>query len=805
MSNRPRWMKLVRDLVLARGRMMMLVVAIAVSLFGIALMLSTYTVMSREMRMNYVRTNPASAFIELNRVDDALLVAVRQQPNIADAEATSWVNGRVEVAPDQWMPLLLFVIPDFANARISTVSHEAGAFPPPENSILVEREVLPLLNLNIGDSLTVQTPNVTRQAVMISGTVHDPSLSPAGQEQTVYGYITPSTLTALGEDATLHILKITVRDQPENISAIETTVEQLAGWLGRQGYVVNEIRIPTPFRHPHQSQMNTVMIVFLAFSFMSLILSAILTATMIGGLLAQQTRQIGIMKAVGARSGQIAGMYLLLVMGLGLVAAIIGTSLGILASRGFSVVIAQLLNLNIYSSEVPLWVYVVLLLLGILLPPAIAISPIRRATRITVRETLVDYGVSTTSFNSRRLESWLSRIQGLNNTLLLAFRNTFRRRSRLILSLGLLGAAGAMFMTGLNTSSGWQNYISVAAADRHYDLEVRFNNPQPTEDIITLLNHVEGVERVEAWSLIPAAVARPNGLEIVRTYPDGGHGSFTLRAAPPDSTFINTPMLSGRWLQPDDTNAVVLNQGVLGLLPDTVVGSDIELLIEGRSMTFRVVGVIRQVLSPATAYVTPRTFADALGQPLQMTNAVRVVMTSGELADVEATTQRIERVLTAENVSVSLAMSEVLLDNALSGHVFVFIATLILIAVVMAVVGLLGLTSSMSTSVIERTREFGIMRSLGARTRTVLLNVISEGVFIGLMSYFIAVAFSIPLSLGMGAYLGDMSFRSPLPLTISPVGLGLWIVILLIGSIAASAFPAQQASKLTIRETLAHI
>lgn len=53
---------------------------------------------------------------------------------------------------------------------------------------------------------------------------------------------------------------------------------------------------------------------------------------------------------------------------------------------------------------------------------------------------------------------------------------------------------------------------------------------------------------------------------------------------------------------------------------------------------------------------------------------------------------------------------------------------LLLIAGVMAVVGLLGLTSSMSTSVIERTREFGIMRSIGARSRTVLLNVISEGV-----------------------------------------------------------------------------
>src|SRR5215213_1420755 len=108
--SRPRWIKLARDLVLARGRMIMLVVAIAASIFGVALMLSTYTVMSREMAVNYLNTHPASAFIDLDRVDDALVTAVREQPNISDAEATSWVTARIEVARDQWLPLLLFVI-----------------------------------------------------------------------------------------------------------------------------------------------------------------------------------------------------------------------------------------------------------------------------------------------------------------------------------------------------------------------------------------------------------------------------------------------------------------------------------------------------------------------------------------------------------------------------------------------------------------------------------------------------------------------------------------------------------------------
>jgi putative ABC transport system permease protein len=119
--NSPRWKKIWRDLQAARGRMTMMVIAIAVSIFGVGMILSAYTILSREMSRNYLGTNPASAFIELDRVDDAVVKAVRQRPGISEAEAGSWVVARTEVKPNEWMPLLLFVVPDFNTAHISTV------------------------------------------------------------------------------------------------------------------------------------------------------------------------------------------------------------------------------------------------------------------------------------------------------------------------------------------------------------------------------------------------------------------------------------------------------------------------------------------------------------------------------------------------------------------------------------------------------------------------------------------------------------------------------------------------------------
>ncbi len=422
-----------------------------------------------------------------------------------------------------------------------------------------------------------------------------------------------------------------------------------------------------------------------------------------------------------------------------------------------------------------------------------------------MRETLNDYGISRDASASSLRDGWLSRIRLFDNTLILALRNTFRRRGRLILTLSLLSAAGAMFMTAINVRAGWQAYIDQSTADRHYDLEIRFNTPTPAEKVESLLAEVPGVEKSESWNLTPAALIRPDELEIVRTYPDGGHGSFSLRSMPLGSDLIATPLLDGRFLQAGDTDAVVLNQNAKALFPDAKVGDEIELLIVDQPKTFRLVGVIKQVLSPSAAYVLPETFASATGQPVELTNAVRVVMNQHDKESTASITRDIEKVLAAGNVSVKVTVSEALLGEAISGHVYIFIFALMLISTVMAVVGALGLASSMGTSVIERTREFGVMRAIGAKSRIILRNIISEGVFIGLMSWVIALPLSIPISLGIGYLIGMMSFRSPLPLVVSPMGLVVWFLILFVGSIAASAYPAQQASRLTVRETLAYV
>jgi putative ABC transport system permease protein len=801
----PRWKKLLRDFQASTGRMVMMVIAIAVSILALGAILSAYSILTREISRNYTGTNPASAYLQLDRVDDSVIAAVLKQPDIVDAEAGSWVMARIEISPNEWRPLLLFVVKDFNTMRLNTFEPQSGAFPPTDHTLLLERQALTFINAKVGDVFNVQTPNGPMQAVPISGSVHDPGLAPAWMEQMAYGYVTPSTLQWLGESNTLHILKVIVKNQSLGKPAIEATVSNLAQWLKNQGFTVGEIRVPPPLLHPHQTLMEGVMQMLLIFGLMALMLSAILTATIIGGMLAQQTRQIGIMKAIGARSRQINNLYIVLVMLLGSAAVVIGLPLSTAAGIAFSRVIAELLNFTLYSDSIPAWVFIVQLLMGIFVPLLAALVPIQRTTRITVRETLTDYGTNREAFGSRKLDSWLGKIRGVDKTLLLALRNTFRRQGRLILTLGLLAAGGGMFMAGINVKTSWDSFLSDAAKMRHYDLEIRLNTPQPEDKIDSIIKGIPGVTLVEAWNIIPVAVSRPDGLDIVNTYPDGGHGSFMLRAVPPESKLIDSVVLSGRWLQANDGDGVVLNHMAVAFFPNVKAGDMVNLMINQRTSAFRVIGIVRQNLTPASAYVIPDTFAAAAGISRQATNAVRIVLDQHDANTIGLTTGKIQTALAAENINIGVLISETMLEGATSGHVYIFIVSLITMAFVMAIVGVLGLMSSMGTSVIERTREFGIMRAIGAKSSTILRNIISEGVFIGLLSWLIAVILSLPLSSLIGSDIGVSAFSVPLGLIVSPIGLAGWFLIIVIGSIAASAFPAWQASRLTIRETLVYV
>src|SRR6187551_36307 len=241
----PRWQKVWRDLWTGRGRVALMIVAVAASLFALGTALGGFAVARRELTRAYLDTRPASATIELDSVDDALVDKVRAMPEIAEAEARATIRARIRVGED-WRPLLLFVVANFERMRLSTFAPHAGAWPPPRGTMLIDHLGVSVALAGIGDTVVVKTPHGRPTPVRISGLVWDSSLAPAVMERTVWGYITPETLALLGQPGTLDELKIIVANAALDGARIEAATRSVVAWLRSQGRFVEEVQIPPP-------------------------------------------------------------------------------------------------------------------------------------------------------------------------------------------------------------------------------------------------------------------------------------------------------------------------------------------------------------------------------------------------------------------------------------------------------------------------------------------------------------------------------------------------------------------------------
>jgi putative ABC transport system permease protein len=163
----------------------------------------------------------------------------------------------------------------------------------------------------------------------------------------------------------------------------------------------------------------------------------------------------------------------------------------------------------------------------------------------------------------------------------------------------------------------------------------------------------------------------------------------------------------------------------------------------------------------------------------------------------------IERELDAAGVGVESAVPLAELRTAVGDHILVLVRSLVAMAIILGVVGALGLGSALAISVVERTRELAVMRTLGATPRRVVHTLVGEGLLVASLSFGVAVSLSIPLTLFMDALIGRLGFLAPLPLVIAPLPALVWLGVLLLVACATASIPARRAASMSIREALA--
>jgi putative ABC transport system permease protein len=388
----------------------------------------------------------------------------------------------------------------------------------------------------------------------------------------------------------------------------------------------------------------------------------------------------------------------------------------------------------------------------------------------------------------------------------MALRNTIRRPARFLLSVGLLAIAGMVFVAGMSMGDGLRAAQEEAKDARRWDVEVRLASSTSVDALAAVVERVPDVDRVEGWTSAVAGVSGPGQIPLTRTYPDQGHGGVSVTAVPAGTTMLPPPkLLEGRWLNPQETRAIVLNQiARANTVPGLSAGDTVELFVGGQSTTWRVVGIAQERGGSGGTYVTAEGLAEAMGQPLRV-NTLRIATDSHDEQTRTRVADAVNKNLTDAGVEVQSAASIGLQDAASEGHTGPIVMVLLAVAVAMGVVGCIGLASTMSANILERTREFGVMHAIGARPKAVHRIVVAEGVFLVLTSCLVAVLPALGLTAVMGAGLGNLFMSAPLPFRVSIPAIVIWTALVILGALLATEAAATRASRLTVREALAYL
>jgi len=800
---KPRWRKVIRDLWLNKIRTLLVVLSIGVGVFAIGTVASSYIILTQDLAQTYQATNPAHAWLmSFQSFDEDVVDAVENLREVKVAEGRRRVTVRAKTGPDEWQLIWLMAIPDFDDIKIDKISPERGAWPPPDNELLIERSALPLLKAELGDVLTIKTPDGKERPMPIAGIAHDLNAQMYTFDGVASGYITSDTLDWLGQERNFNELRLRVTEQAEDRSYVQAVANRARDKIEAAGSMVWYTFVPEPGKHLFLDPIiQAISFIMGAMGLMSLLLSGFLVINTISALLAQQTRQIGMMKAVGARTRQVVSMYMVTVLIFGTLALLISIPLGVVGAYLFSKFIAGFLNFDVSNFRLPTSVLVTEIVVGLLIPVVAAFFPILSGTRVTVREAVGSYGLGKGRFGTSLIDRLLLFIQRsrllrrhISRPLLLSVRNTFRRKTRLTFTLITLILGGAIFITVfsvrdsmLGTMRGWLEYFQ-------YDVAIQFERDYRIERLTREALQIPGVEEAETWGFYNTRRERP----------DGTNSDNIILFAPPANTKLVKPtVIEGRWLLPEDENAVVVNTLVLRDEPDLQLGSEMFLKVEGREHPFKIVGIATGGMPMATMFANYPYFSEVAHE---VGRAQWVFVTTQEhnldfqSRVARAMEDRFEyigfEVGATAKVEQEMAEAEAMFE--------VIIVLLLLMALLLAAIGGLGLMGTMSINVLERTREIGVIRAIGASNRSVRRVFIVEGIIIGVLSWLVGAALAMPLSETISDAIGHQFLNAPLAYTFSVRGALIWLVVVIILSTVASFLPAWNASRLTVREVLAY-
>ena len=270
------------------------------------------------------------------------------------------------------------------------------------------------------------------------------------------------------------------------------------------------------------------------------------------------------------------------------------------------------------------------------------------------------------------------------------------------------------------------------------------------------------------------------------------------------SDSMNLEMAEGRFLEASDKNKVVLGNDFTddSFEKPIRVGSNLE--IQGEN--FEVVGILKKGSSFQTNSVV-FMMEDDLKRILNIGDEFDIIVAQVyENSNIEDVAKNIERKLRSDR-GLKAGEEDFSVQTPLQGvetiNLTLNIINLILsgIAGISLFVGGIGIANTMYTSVLERTKEIGVMKAIGAQNKDILLIFLIESGLLGLVGGVIGASLGLGLSYGVSYIVGNFIGIEMRVLISYPLLLGAVSFSFVVG-ILSGILPAIQASKLNVVEAL---
>lgn len=773
--------KTIRDLRHRTLRSALTLLGIVIGVAGVVAIAYTARNLTAAEAAVYANASQADLVVAAGDVSPLVRGVLERLDNVAVVEGRAYDFAKAAGSPQasRWVDLRLIGVTDFGAMRVNRVDLVAGRFPGPGEATLdaSSRELLPL---RLGDTIYVRHSAGERPvALRIVGFTRTPASVDAGilNEATAYAPIADvRRLAGLTGDNRLFFRL----DDPE---AGNETAAKIGRALGQRGVAVSAVQLRDPENQEGQRELATLILLLTVFSAIGAALSGFLVANTVAAIMAEEMRQVGIMKSLGAGRWRLVRAYLLPALVLGGAGTALGLPLGVLGGGALGRYLGGKISL-VLPLTVPTTREVALALaVGLGVPAVAAVVPAWRGADTPVGALVRSYGIAG-AYRRRLVDRWLRPVGRASALALMALRNVNRRRTRSVVTVLVIAIGAAVFLAtqALDASvlGTVDSLYGLYAADAYLS-----TGQAVSADFAQRLDVLPDVAHAETWS---------------RTGGFVGPLAVDVWGVPADTTLYHYRLLAGRWFSGAPREVVVT--GVLAQKDGITLGELLPVDIGKERRPFTVVGIVDDESTYLGSTATGKLFM-SVADVSRMTfygdnaNLFALALPRHDPASVDAALNRIELATRGYDPSTYAAYS----DKASTLRA-VRILTLLLRAMVVLVgaIGMAGIANTLVLNITERRREIGILRAIGAGAGHLLRLLLTEGLALGLLGLALGLAAGVPLAARLVALTGASLFRLDFHLT--PAIVAATAALSLGISLAASAGPGLLAARLRPIEAL---